>query len=114
MQEELLAQLRTISKEEQDILAGKNEVEKSLYTHQQRFIINGKQMLNKGKLIDVRTHTRFVHFPKHSHDYIEMIYMCSGTTTHIINGKDKVVLNKGDLLVLNRNAIHDYKKLQKL
>ena len=64
-------------------------------------------MLNKGKLIDIRTHTRFVHFPKHSHDYIEIIYMCSGKTTHIINGKETVVLHEGDLLFLNRNAVHE-------
>lgn len=107
MQEELLAQLKVISPEEQKILEGKTEVEKSIYTQRREFVIDGKRMLNKGKLIDIRTHTRFVHFPKHSHDYIEIIYMCSGETTHIINGKEKVVLTKGDLLFLNRNATHE-------
>lgn len=107
MQEELLAQLKVISPEEQKILEGKTEVEKSIYTQRREFVIDGKRMLNKGKLIDIRTHTRFVHFPKHSHDYIEIIYMCSGETTHMINGKEKVVLTKGDLLFLNRNATHE-------
>lgn len=107
MQQELLARLQKISPEEQDILDGKAEVEKSIYTRRQEFVIDGKRMLNKGKLIDVRTHTRFIHFPKHSHDYIEIIYMCSGTTTHIVNGSEKVVLNKGDLLFLSKNAVHE-------
>lgn len=107
MQEELLNQLKKISPEEKKILEGKAEVEKSIYTERREFIIDGKRMLKKGKLIDIRTHTRFVHFPRHSHDYIEIIYMCSGKTTHIVNGSEKVVLNKGDLLFLNRNATHE-------
>ncbi len=107
MQQELLAQLKEISPEEQDILEGKTEVERSIYTGRREFVINGKRMLERGKLIDIRIHTRFIHFPRHSHDYIEIIYMCSGTTTHIINGSEKVVLNKGDLLLLNRNASHE-------
>ncbi len=107
MQQELLAQLKEISPEEQDILEGKTEVERSIYTGRREFVINGKRMLERGKLIDIRIHTRFIHFPRHSHDYIEIIYMCSGTTTHIINGSEKVVLNKGDLLFLNRNTSHE-------
>ncbi len=107
MQQELLAQLKKISPEEQEILAGKTEIEKSIYTERREFVIDGKRMLERGKLIDIRTHTRFIRFPKHSHDYIEIIYMCSGTTTHIINNSEKVVLNKGDMLFLNRNATHE-------
>ena len=107
MERELLEQLKGITGEEQEILSGKNEIEKSIYTKQQEFVVNARQMLNKGKLIDIRTHTRFVHFPRHSHDYIEIIYMCSGQTTHRINGKEEVTLEKGDLLFLNRNATHE-------
>lgn len=107
MQRELLLQLRKISPEEQAILDGRREVEKSIYTQRREFVIDGKRMLDKGKLIDIRTHTRFIHFPKHGHDYIEIIYMCSGKTTHMVNGTQKVVLNKGDLLFLNQNASHE-------
>lgn len=107
MQQELLSRLKEISPEEQAILSGKPEIEKSMYTQSREFVIDGKRMMNKGKLMDIRTHTRFVHFPRHSHDYIEIIYMCSGETTHIINGREKVLLNKGDLLLLNRNATHE-------
>ena len=51
----------------------------------------------------MRPHTRFVNFPKHKHNYVEVIYMCQGTTTHILNGS-KVILEAGDLLFLNQNA----------
>lgn len=107
MQEELLEQLREITQEEKEILAGRREVEKSLYTRQREFVIDGKQMLERGKLIDIRTHTRFVHFPRHSHDYIEIIYMCTGETTHIVNDTERVALHQGDLLFLNQNATHE-------
>ena len=107
MQEELLLQLRQISAEEQAILGGQTEVEKSIYTRRREFVIDPKQMLQKGKLMDIRLHTRFIHFPRHSHDYIEMIYMCSGSTVHIINGAERVALKKGDLLFLNQHAVHE-------
>lgn len=57
-------------------------------------------------MIQVRPHTRFVHFPAHTHNYIEVIYMCQGTTTHIVNG-NQVVLEQGDLLFLNQNAVQE-------
>ena len=40
----------------------------------------------KGKLIAIRPHTRFIAFPEHTHDYVEMIYMCVGETRHTVNG----------------------------
>lgn len=107
MQKELLEELRKITPEEQRILDGRTEIERSIYTKRRDFVITGKQMLEKGKLMDIRTHTRFVPFPKHSHDYIELIYMCSGQTVHTINGTERVVLKEGDLLFLNRNASHE-------
>lgn len=64
-------------------------------------------MLKKGKLIDIRPHTRFVHFPKLCHNYIEIIYMCEGETTHIINSSTKIVLHTGDLLFLNQYSYHE-------
>jgi AraC-like DNA-binding protein len=69
-------------------------------------VIDSEKFLQKGKLIQVRTHTRFVHFPKHRHNYVEVIYMCKGSTTHIIDGNE-VVLEEGDLLFLNQNATQE-------
>ena len=98
MNQELLDKLRVISPEERKILDGEARVEKSIYTADDDFIVDSRQMLDAGKLIDIRPHTRFVRFPKHRHNYIEIIYMCSGTTTHIINESTRVVLDTGDLL----------------
>lgn len=107
MDQELLHKLEKITEEETLILSGKNSVVKNIYTSKKDFVIDSEKMLEKGKLIDVRTHTRFIHFPKHKHNYIEIIYMCSGTTTHLINDTSRVVLEKGDLLFLNHNAYQE-------
>lgn len=68
--------------------------------------VEAKRLLDAGKLIQVRTHTRFVHFPKHTHNYIEVIYMCSGITHHVIDGND-VFLQKGEVLLLNQKAVQE-------
>ncbi len=107
MNTDLLQILEKITKEEELILSGRNSVVKNLYTTKKDFIIDSKKMLEKGKLIDVRTHTRFTHFPKHKHNYVEIIYMCKGSTTHIINDISQVVLEEGDLLFLNQNAYQE-------
>ena len=100
---ELMDILAPITKEEQAILDGRHDIDADIYMDAGSSTINSKKLLSSGKLITVRPHTRFVHFPKHSHNFIEVIYMCSGTTTHIING-NKLVLKEGELLFLGQNA----------
>lgn len=92
-----------ITEEEQRILDGNGEIETRRYTKRKDLVVDAEQLIQRGKLIQVRPHTRFVHFPKHRHNYIEVIYMCQGTTTHIIDGH-KVLLEEGDLLFLNPHA----------
>lgn len=107
MQQELLEQLQKITAEEQSILDGQLSIQKELYTSKKDFIIDSQKLLEKGRLIEIRPHTRFAHFPKHRHNYVEMVYMCSGSTTHIINGTETIVLHEGDLLFLNQNATQE-------
>ena len=104
MRDLLLDQLKQITEEEQAILNGQSGINKSLYTSGRNFVVDKDKMLARGTLIDMRPHTRFVRFPEHTHNYIEIIYMCSGTTTHIINGGVRVELQQGELLFLNSNA----------
>ena len=106
MHQELLNELSVITEEEQRLLDGRKEIDQQIYTEKEDMVIDSRKLLQKGKLIQVRAHTRFVRFPKHTHNYIEVIYMCQGTTTHILNGKE-VVLEEGDLLFLNQNAVQE-------
>lgn len=107
MQKELLSYLQKITPEELEILNGLKNIQKGLYTSRKDFVIDSQKLLEKGRFIEIRPHTRFVHFPKHRHNYVEMVYMCSGTTTHIINDTERIVLNEGDLLFLNQNVTQE-------
>ncbi len=102
----LLNKLNEITNEENDILSGKNEIDRSIYMHENSHVIDSNLLLEQGKLITVRPHTRFVHFPPHTHNYVEMIYMCQGQTRHIINGTE-VILKNGELLILSQNAVQE-------
>ena len=116
LREEILEYLRPITAEEQAALEGKTDVDRSLYSKDAENLITNKQgkldvinsekLLEKGRIISVRPHTRFVHFPEHRHDYIEVVYMCQGTTTHIVNGAE-IVLSEGELLFLGQSATQE-------
>lgn len=106
MHAEIIEQLSVITEEEQQILDGQRDIDKKIYTREKELVVDSRQFLQKGKLIQVRPHTRFVHFPKHRHNYVEVIYMCQGSTRHIIDGNE-VVLEAGDLLFLNQYAVQE-------
>lgn len=106
MNHKLLEELRYLTKEEIEILEGNTKINKALYTDSLSMVIDKNKLLEKGDLIQVRTHTRFVHFPSHKHNYVEVVYMCEGETEHVING-DRVILKEGEMLFLNQNAVQE-------
>ena len=106
LDKEILQLLQKITPEEQAILAGSKTIDRELYMQGQGNIINAKKLLASGKLITIRPHTRFIHFPEHTHDYVEVVYMCAGKTNHIVNGK-RIELEQGDLLFLSQSATHE-------
>ena len=106
MLEDLIARLGPHTAEEAAILAGSAAIDRSLYMDGSRDVITADKLLPAGRQIAMRPHTRFVHFPPHTHDYVEMVYMCRGRTTHIING-DRIELQEGELLMLGQNAIQE-------
>lgn len=109
---DILCRLQRVTAEEQAILDGSTSVDWSIYKHGSGSAINAQKLLSSGKLITVRPHTRFIHFPTHTHDYVEVVYMCAGQTTHIVNGRT-FVLERGDLLFLSQSATHEVCKAGK-
>jgi len=103
MNRDLLEKLARITPEEQRILNGSRDVDVSLYSNGGAFVVDSRKMLSSGHLIRIRTHTRFIRFPRHTHNYVEMTYMCAGETHHIINGS-ALTLKEGELLILNQHA----------
>lgn len=109
MNAELMKKLWQISPEEQEYLEGKNEVRKEIYTLGRNFDIDPQLLLAQDRLVTVRPHSRFVDFPEHSHNYIEIMYVCHGSITHYIEGK-ALVMKQGDILFLNQYVKHRVKK----
>ncbi len=106
MDKELIEQLSVITEEEQHYLDGDKSIDKTIYTSRNSLVIDSKKLLDRGKLIEIRPHTRFIHFPEHKHNYIEMTYMLKGSTTHYIDGEE-VILSEGDIIFLNQNAVQE-------
>ncbi|PNV60304.1 AraC family transcriptional regulator [Clostridium sp. chh4-2] len=106
MNQKIIDQLSIITEEERELLDGRTEIDKTRYTEKKDLIVDSKKMLEHGRLIRIRPHTRFVYFPKHKHNFVEVIYMCQGTTTHIVDDT-KVVLKEGEILFLNQNATQE-------
>ncbi len=105
MNQLLLKQLSKITDEEKNIL-NSGRLDMSVYSDNMPSLVDSRKLLEAGKLFTIRPNTRFIAFPKHSHNYVEIIYMCSGQQRHIINGASEVILKKGEILLLNQHASH--------
>ncbi len=109
MNRKLLNKLQRITLEERKYLEENAEVEKKLYVRGEQYEIDQKLFLEKGQLITIRQHTRFVDFPEHYHNYIEIVYVCQGKLTTVIDRKE-LCLEKGDILIMNPYVRHSVKK----
>ena len=112
MRKELMERLRAVTPEEERLLAG-GQVERERYTSQQvggPLAVDSEKLLAHGELITLRTHTRFAQFPAHSHNYVEIMYMCGGKTVHSVNGGPPLTLEAGELLFLNQHATHQVER----
>ena len=113
MRQELLEILEAVREEEREILEGGAGIRKDLYTEGEPFIVTARKMMGDDqKLIQIRTHTRFIAFPRHRHDFIEMMYVCKGSCTHIIDGQE-ITVQAGEFLLLNQYSWHEIKKAEK-
>lgn len=111
MDARLLEKLTAITDEEMNLIHGNGSIDRTLYyspNHKGRQAdeVDSARVLQNGRLIDIRRHVRFVRFPRHTHNFVEFIYMCKGSTTHIVDGQE-ILLREGDLLFLNQHAVQE-------
>lgn len=109
---QIISCLSAITEEEQRILSGHQQIDRNLYMDGSRDVISGDKLLEKGKQIAIRPHTRFIHFPEHTHDYVEMVYMCQGKTHHVVNGVP-LTLKQGELLMIGQHTRQEISKAEK-
>ena len=107
MREEILENLYRITEEEEQLLNGRSSIQKEIYTSEDEFVVDSSKLLEQGKPIAIRPHTRLAYFPEHRHNYIEMMVILKGSiTTRIVDG-DTLTLTQGDILLMNRHARHE-------
>lgn len=109
LSEEILKKLISLSEEEINILEGDERIDSSIYHDEKNNIIDINKLLLPGEMISIRKHTRFIDYPEHSHNYLELIYVFSGTMVQVIGGKE-VTLNAGEFSLSNCNVSHKIKK----
>ena len=66
-------------------------------------VIDTDKMIREGAMIDIMKQPRFVDIPEHTHKYMEIIYMFSGSATHIID-KTEVKLEADDVLFIKQGT----------
>ncbi len=103
MDQSLIKALGALSEEEHDILNGKG-LKKTNYSETERFIVDVKKLL-ENQPFNLRRHTRFIDFPEHGHNFMEVMYVYAGAVTHFI-GKEKITLQQGDILFMNKHIRH--------
>lgn len=105
MNQKLFEKLSQISDEENDILNGRG-IDMSVYSDEHKDAVDAEKLLGNSRLISIRPHTRFASFPRHRHDFIEIMYVCKGTITHVV-GEKKITVHAGEMMFLGRNAWHE-------
>ncbi|QIA65470.1 helix-turn-helix domain-containing protein [Vibrio astriarenae] len=92
--------------EERGILDHQNSIDMSIFKDVGRTTISFDKVAAKGKMISIRKHTRYIHYPAHTHDYVELCYVLEGKSEQHIEGQ-KIRLNKGNILFMGPGAVHE-------
>ncbi len=103
MNAELLNLMAQETQEERSLRSG--EMNEAQYLSRCGDVLHREGMLREGRLLDIRRNTRFIPMPRHRHEFIEIVYMCSGSTVHTIDDS-RILLEEGDLLFLNQMTYH--------
>lgn len=111
LNELILEHIYQVTPEEKRFLLGAS-YDKSIFNDYDTELVDYHKLMKPGESIQARMHSRFGPYPNHHHNFVEMVYMCRGKTTHIINGKQKVILHEGNILFLNQHAYHSIEKTE--
>lgn len=105
IEEDVLEQLVCFTDEEIDNLNGFNTIDKSIFLNEKSNVVDCHKLLPSQQKLSVRKHARFIDYPKHKHNYIELMYVYGGKMTHVIDDKE-ITIHEGELLLLNQNIEH--------
>ena len=106
MNKDLLEYLEKVNAQEEKILSGEKPVLSYFVKEEEGNVFDAETILTPMTMIDLLKQPRFVPLPEHTHNYLELVYVCSGSSTHIINDSEELTLKKDELLFLPPGARH--------
>ncbi len=106
MDRELLEYLEEMNEQEQKILSEGKQVLDYFTKNSGDTVVDAEVVMRPMTLIDILKQPRFVDLPRHTHNYMEVVYMCSGSTTHVIDDGTEITLNTGELLFIQQGTSH--------
>ncbi|WP_170311603.1 AraC family transcriptional regulator [Vallitalea okinawensis] len=83
-----------------------NDLKESQWT------IESKKFLKDDEMIGIHKHDRFIKFDTHKHDYLEMIYVYSGSIRQTI-GQSQIEVKAGEIIILDLNISHSIEPAMK-
>ena len=108
MQRWLYHKISAVTEEERSVLKGLS-IDIKRYSESKDFVVTEERISKTKSPLGIRIHSRFAKFPTHSHNFLEIMVVVSGSITHNI-GKNSVVLSKGDILIMNKHVRHSIEK----
>jgi AraC family transcriptional regulator, dual regulator of chb operon len=75
------------------------------------WIINNEKLMKESEVISIHKHDRFIKFDKHKHDYLEMMFVYSGSIHQEIDG-EKLEIKKSEIILLDMNVEHSIEEAQ--
>lgn len=74
--------------------------------------LNDNVVLLPDENVTISKHHRYIRVPKHKHNFIELIYVYSGSCTQTINGLT-ITLKTGEMCLLDTNVVHSIEAASK-
>lgn len=103
---DIIEKLIFFTDEEIANLNGGSHVDRSIFLKRSDNVVDCNKLLEKDEQFAIRKHARFASYPKHRHNYLELLYVYSGSMINVIDNH-KVIINEGDLIFLNQNTEHE-------
>ena len=106
MNKDLLEYLEKVNAQEEKLLKGEKPVLSYFTKDADSRIFDAESVMTPMTMIDLLKQPRFVPVPAHTHNYLELVYVCSGTSTQTIDGGPELTLAENELLFLPPGASH--------
>lgn len=102
MDKELIGAVTELSRGKASVMTDTEGVFAGMKLRRRDYIYN---VIDSDRTVSARPHARLVDVPLHSHNYIEMMYVLTGSVSHVIDGA-QYPLCEGQLLIMNRHVMH--------